>query len=151
MKGISAYIATMILVAISLSIGYIIYIWISNIANKTTKEQSSYIEKELLCKNAGIRIESVDFCSSNLINFTVRNVGKSDLSGFFVNLKFKDGRIANYKDIKECYYENILKLVSGEKKCAYVFDNINNLSNVVELEIVSSECPEVYDSIAVNC
>lgn len=151
MKGISPYIATVILVALSLSIGFITYTWISSIATKTTKEQSSYIEKELFCKNAGIKIESIDFCSLNLINFTIKNVGKSDLSGFLVNLKLKDGRILNYKDIKECYFENELKLLSGEKKCAYIFDNSNYLNNSVELEIVSKECPEVSDSIQIIC
>jgi len=149
MKGVSTFVASVILILISVSIGVIIYIWIRGLIFSTTQEQTQQAISSLECQKAGIRIESVEYCSENLLNFTLRNVGKVDINKLIANVKFKDGSIINFDDIKECFKDSSLNLKSGEKKCGYLIGR--NFTNAIELSVVIRDCPSIYDITEIVC
>jgi len=149
MKGVSTFVAAIILVLISVSIGIIIYAWMRGLIYSTSQEQIQQTMNYLECQKAGIRIERIEYCSNNLLNFTLRNVGKADINKLLASVKFKDGSILNFDDIKECFKDNSLTLKSGEKKCGHLYGM--NFTNAVELSVVIKDCPSVYDVVEIVC
>lgn len=151
MRIISTYISLVIVILITLSLGFIFYIWFHSLMIRSSEETQKEIISSLECQKASIRIEEIINCSQNILNFSVRNTGKVDLKEFLVNIKFKDGKVTNYKDVFECFTEQRLELLSGEKKCAYILDDLNDLRNSFEISIVIKNCPNIYDSLPINC
>jgi hypothetical protein len=89
MKGISQFIAVILLIAISVAIGAIVSLWYSGLISKQAGEVEKQIEKATECSFGGIRIlaETIrcDFSGNGTpsnpdnLNFTVENSGSINL------------------------------------------------------------------------
>lgn len=86
MKGISSLIASVLLIAFTVSVSMIILGWFSSFAKSTTTNISSSATEAIGCNNAGVAIERIYVTGTNA-SIIVKNTGYRDLtiSGMIVN------------------------------------------------------------------
>lgn len=86
MKGISPLIASVLLIAFTVSVSMIILGWFSSFAKSSTSNISSSATEAIGCNNAGVSIERIYVTGTNAA-IIVKNTGYRDLniSGMIVN------------------------------------------------------------------
>ncbi|MEM5834117.1 MAG: hypothetical protein QXH68_01815 [Candidatus Aenigmatarchaeota archaeon] len=80
MKLISTYVATIIIALVTLAIGYFVYVWYSQLFQKTSEEVRSVGEKQVSCQFGSFVVltETLN-CTSKFLNFSLKNNGYIDL------------------------------------------------------------------------
>lgn len=80
MKGISAYVATVIILLTALSIGFFVYIWFYGITTEIGGKVEETGKKEINCQFGSLIVytETIN-CSRGFLNFSLKNNGYIDL------------------------------------------------------------------------
>lgn len=86
MKGLSPLIASVLLIAFTVSVAMIIMTWFTSFARGTTENISATGETAVGCSSAGISIEHIYISGTNGV-IVVRNIGfvPLDVTGMIVN------------------------------------------------------------------
>jgi len=88
-KGISAMIATVLLIAFTVAVGGVVSIWITSFTSTTTEEVSSQEETKIYCAYAGISVSDLNYCNlylwGTLENTDLKAIGDITLQIFWDN------------------------------------------------------------------
>lgn len=88
-KGISAMIATVLLIAFTVAVGGVVSIWITSFASTTTEEVTSQEETEIYCAYAGVSISDLNYCGlylwGTVDNTELKAIGSITLQIFWDN------------------------------------------------------------------
>ncbi|MEM0243434.1 MAG: hypothetical protein QXT34_03250 [Candidatus Aenigmatarchaeota archaeon] len=142
MKIISTYVATFIIVLVTLAIGFFVYSWYIQFFQRTGEEVKNVGEKQVSCQfGSFIVLTETLNCTSETLNFSLRNNGYIDL----YNLKVVvfDGIKMHTLDV---YDENgniadvNNPLRPNTVKNYYV--NISGISNILSLEFLT-QCTNI--------
>ena len=142
MKGISPFIATVILIAMTLTVATIIGAWYVSFARTESKKIGSYSEEQIDCSHAGIRMYDVSLGTSNITNGTIRNTGQITLSSLRLRFLCSNGNFVSYLNDTS---GDPLQLDPGEE----FFFNLTSPCTITQLIKITIEtsCPSVYDSV----
>lgn len=136
MKGISPLVATVLLIAITMSIAGILAFWVSSYTAQTlppinmTAEECRYSNFEILTC-------SIDSSSGNII-FSLHNVGPYDILNMTSYIFFNDGTISPKINLND-------GLASGEYK-SFVLSSSNlgfTSDRLSKIAVGSSACPSL--------
>ncbi|MDI6807241.1 MAG: hypothetical protein QMD14_05570 [Candidatus Aenigmarchaeota archaeon] len=153
MKGISPFIAVILLIAMTVSVGIIVSIWWTGLIQK----QAGIIEEEsvtkLKCTHGGILIwdETVkcNFAgATDSLNFTVENTGTIDLYNLKVQI-FNGSAIYGPYDVidilKGSVFTSTFPLKPGWKRSVEVNITPENIAGNAEWINIITQCPDVED------
>ena len=136
-KAVSPVLATLLMIAVAVSLSVIIFMWSQNFLASTSQAASTQQQSQNVAAQSSIAIESVGFPATNNVRIIVRNVGttKVTLGGLYVNnsvmqLKFKTGSEA-YPD-------------TANQANWYAYDKNHNPQSSSEIP------PQGYASIRLN-
>lgn len=159
MKGISAFVATVLTIAFVAGVAIIISGWLTGL----TKTQTGTVEKQsqtaVECNYAGIRIvDDTIKCSlsssPDQLNFTIENTGQIDLYNFTVQIYLNGIVYSNttYDPLTGDNFTSSSPLKPGERKTIVVNMDDFTSGNLEWIRIVSARCPSVSDTVTrVTC
>lgn len=136
MKGISPFIASVLLIALTVAVAALYGGWITSFTKKTTQEVQEKSEKRVTCTYGGIAIDDVKY-----------NKTTGDLSGIVENTDIIDLGNIDF----EIFYTNATRqkldlnmtLGPGERN---VF-NINITGNITKIRVITN-CSNVNDEVS---
>jgi hypothetical protein len=160
MKGISAFIATVLIIAFTIGVGMLLGPWIYNLVQSQSQTVSKESETMLDCSYGGIRIDDdsikCDFTGDpDLLNFTIENSGTIDLYNFTCEI-YQNGIIYGYSvnnSINNQIFTSTSPLKSAQKRAVRIniTDNLPS-ANPEWIRITVPKCPTVSDkSTNVTC
>jgi flagellin-like protein len=154
MKGISPFISTILLIAITVAVAGMIGLWITTLTHTQTGIVGNKTEEDIDCRYAGIKIDdSTIQCnfagSSDQLNFTLENTGTVDMYNFNGEI-YLGGLIYSYSvynPLTNLAFNSTYPIRPGESKTVVVniTDNLAS-SNPTWIRVVS-RCPTVYDTV----
>lgn len=92
-KGISPIIASVLLLAVTLSIMGIFSGWAPQLVQSVTEDTSNSTNQRLNCNDAGLGFESASFSGSNL-DVAIRNTGTYDLGNVIIAAYYSNDSLA---------------------------------------------------------
>ena len=152
MKGVSALLSTVLLIAIVVGVSLIISQWSSTLSKSQASDISNRTSERLSCQFASLYVKNVTFfcnndCSSgtrHTINVSVVNSGKRnvEISSFALRNTTGNLTVFNLNDTKS------IQAGSSVLALNVTFDNCSPYNNTIDRVIVSSlNCPaNAYDS-----
>lgn len=91
-KAISSLIATVLLIAFTVSVASIISVWLTGFTRSTTSTVSSQAEMDITCNNAQIALSTLKYCSSNsYLSGDVSNSGTVALGNVSLQILYSNG------------------------------------------------------------
>jgi flagellin-like protein len=91
MKGISPLVATVLLIAFTVSIAGIISAWLTSFARTTTSTVSEESERQLLCLHASLSLRSATYSSSsNSLIGVLENSGEVPIGNISLQIIYND-------------------------------------------------------------
>lgn len=88
-KGISPLIATVLLIAFTVSVAAILGVWIPSFSREHTEEVGEHASREIYCSYAGISVSQLRFCNSRLSGI-VRNTNLMDIGNVTIQITFQN-------------------------------------------------------------
>jgi flagellin-like protein len=160
MKGISPFIATVLIIAFTIGIGMLLGPWIYNLTQSQSQTIGKESENRLECNYAGLRIigDSIQCTFSgnpDFLNFTLENTGNIDLYNFTAEIKL-NGIIYDYgvnNSITNTAFTQSSPLRPGQERTVAVniTDNLAS-ANPDYVRIFTSICPTKDDKVTgVTC
>lgn len=139
MKGISAFIATALLIVFTVAIGGMISLWLTGFTSTTTKTISGESGNKTTCMYAGISLRNLNFANPYLTG-RIENTGNVVLGNINLQILYQN---ASTQKIPLC-------LVSGTAQACTSSDIILSQSNVISFSVSSGSN---YDKIRLtsNC
>jgi len=136
MKGISAFVATILLLLFAVGIGTVIFMWASGYFRVTQEKVTTPTQTLVECQRSSIRINpediSYDFSKvPSILKAVINNNGPTDLKNFTFILETTVGK---YEGVS-----NIDTLKSGESKLFTVTFNTNVQGRPIYL-IINAYC-----------
>ncbi len=142
LKGISPLVATVLLIALTLTIAGIVAMWASSFtqARLTEAEQNT----TPICTGANLKISDARIVN-NVGYFKLENVGTATLKGFRAYLFYSDPGKDEVLDSSKCYWvqnssytlENLTAL-PGE---IYTINFTNSSGSPLRIRVVAVNCP----------
>ena len=156
MKGVSQFIAVVLLVVITVAVGGVVSMWYTNLMKKQGQNIGDQIGSGATCSKAGIRIvdESIkcNFSgSTDYLNFSLENKGMADLYNIEAFV-YTNNNLYRYVVIEAGSNQNFTKdhpLKVGDTKTVVVNITDNLPSGEVKWLKVTTQCEDVYDKINV--
>lgn len=159
MKGISAFVATILLIAFAVAIGGVISTWQTGFVKKQTDIVSTYSEQETECSYGGIKIiESTIRCSfsgaTDRLNFTIENTGSVNLYNFSTQISVSNVvyEYSVYQISDNATFNSSYPFKPNSRKSIWV--NItDDLANAdADWIRISTRCPKIADKVnSVDC
>jgi flagellin-like protein len=160
MKGISPFIATVLIIAFTIGIGMLLGPWIYKLTQSQTQTIGKESESRLECSYGGIRIDdSTIKCSftgnPDFLNFTIENTGTINLYNFTCEI-YQNGQIYEYgvnNSINNQTFTSVSPLKPAQKRTVTVniIDNLPAI-NPDWIRIMVPSCPTVSDrSTNITC
>lgn len=142
-KGISPLVASVLLIAATMSIAGILAYWASNF----TKMQTSQFENQTTltrCSGGNIEIYSCNFNrTTNVFNIILRNTGQIDLTNLVGTAIYPNGTVSP---------QNLTGTLSSSGSSAILSFNIVNISSDLSKIIITTNCPNVeVEKAAYQC
>lgn len=138
MKAITPLIATVFLVAVTLTIATIIISWTSMFAEKETKIIKDREDTKIKCSGAGLSIENVRYnCTTGKISLDAYNSGQVKLEDFRFVIILTN--LTTYT-----WYANNDTLSSGDTVSFYNITynlSLTSTSQIDKLMFISNTCP----------
>jgi len=141
MKGISPFIASVLLIALTVAVAALYGGWITSFTKKTTQEVQEQSEKRVTCTYGGIAIEDVKYNkTTGNLSGTVENTDIIDLG----NIDFE----IFYTNATRQKLDLNMSLGPGERNTfnAHVID-INITGNLNKIRVITN-CSNVNDEIS---
>ncbi len=147
-KGVSPFIATVLLIAFSIAVATIFGGWLTSFTQTTTEEVQERSEKRVTCNYGGIALEDLNYnkttgnFSGKVENTDIIVLGNIDFEIFFTDASRTelDLNMALESGEKNIFNENVIKMnTTGYDKIRV----ITNCSNVYD-EATSSDVAEAY-------
>ena len=156
MKGISPFIATVLIISFTIGAGVLLGPWIYSLTKSQAETIGGETETRLDCQYGGIRIDdeciNIDFSGDPyFLNFTLENTGTVDLYDFKCEI-YQDGLIYSYS-VNDSRTNTIFTkdspLGSRESRIVSVNLNTSELSsaNPDWVRIIVTRCPTVSDKV----
>lgn len=136
-KGVSPFLATVLLIAFAISVAAVFGGWLSSFTQTTTEEVQEHSEKRVTCSYGGIALEDLEY-NKTIANFS----GKIENTDIIVlgNIDFE----IFYTDASRTKLDLNMTLDAGEKNSFN--QNVNKMNTTVYNKIrVISNCSNVYD------
>ena len=159
MKGVSAFIATILLIAFAVTVGTLVATWQTGFVRKQTDIVSKYSEEEMECSYGGIKIiESTIRCSfagsTDYLNFTIENTGSVNLYNFSAQIYVNNVayEYSVYQISDNATFNKGYPLKPNSRKSVWI--NItDNLANADAGWVrISTRCPKIADKVdSVDC
>jgi flagellin-like protein len=136
MKGISPILASVLLLAVTISVAGVFSGWAPSLAQTVTEQTGNQTEQRLACNQASAEFISVNYDSGNSeVNLALRNDGGEDFSELIlVAFNSEDNLLAQ---------ENIS--VDAGNVANTTISNVNSAPSYVNL--YAQECSDVTDTI----
>lgn len=155
MKGISPFIATVLLIAFTIGIGAMMGPWISRLAQENSENVAERTKTDIDCQDGSVKIVDTSILCEftapyDKLNFTIQNTGGIDLYNFTCEISL-GGNIYSYtinNSLTTSYFSSNNPLKPGQSKIAIV-DITDNLTsaNPSQIRIWSYVCPAKDDKI----
>lgn len=147
-KGVSPFIATVLLIAFAIAVAAIFGGWLSSFTQTTTEEVQKRSEKRVTCNYGGIALEDLDYnkttanFSGKVENTDIIVLGNIDFEIFYADASRTklDLNITLLSGEKNTFNENVTKMNTTSYDKIRV---ITNCSNVYD-EATSSDVTEAY-------
>ncbi len=149
-KGVSPFIATVLLIAFAIAVAAIFGGWLSSFISETTEEVQEHSEKRVTCSYGGIALDDLEYnkttgnFSGKVENIDIIVLGNIDFEIFYddasrddldLNMTLNPGE-------KNTFNQNVTKMNSSSNPYNKI-RVITNCSNVYD-EIASSDVSEAY-------
>lgn len=140
-RGYTPILAVTLLMVMSIGLFFIVAVWSKSYSQREIKTHGSYIDKQIRCSEAGLRIRKYSIDSdTNTINVYIRNVGQIDLKNVVIYITDSEGDI---------YNTNISVGVPADRQDYLV--QINLSEGIIPASIrATSECPSAQDMIKIE-
>lgn len=155
MKGISPFIATVLILSLTIGVGVLVGPWAYNLFKSQTSTVAQESETAIECKYGGIRIDDSSVkCllsgSSDMLNFTLENTGSVDLYNFTCEI-YLNGFVYEYgvnNSINNQTFTASTALKPAQKRTVAVniTDNLAAV-NPEWIRIRIPRCPTVDDKV----
>jgi flagellin-like protein len=152
-KGISPFIASVLLIAFTVAVGAIVSLWINALMRSQASEVGSEADLAVKCRKAGIRIldETIkcNFTGTDYLNFSLQNSGYIDMYDFRAYL-YINGITYSYDVLDVSTNQNFTKdspLKIGEIKTVKVNITDSFSPTTISWLKISTQCPEVSDRV----
>jgi flagellin-like protein len=147
-KGVSPFIASVVLIALAVTVAGVFSAWLTSFTKETAKEVEKHSEKRVICSYGGIALEDLKYnkttgnFSGKVENIDIIPLGNIDLEIFYgddtrgkidLNLTLEPGE-------KDVFNIDVLKMNTTAYNKIRV---ITNCSNVYD-EVSSIDVNEVY-------
>ena len=140
-KGISPMVATVLMVAFTVSVAIIVLNWYQTFFTSTGEKVGNQTAQKIDCSYGAISFRNICLREENLTGI-IENNGNIDLSDIELQIAYKNGSVLKY-NYTELGFENNIFLVGNRK---YINVYIGNLENV-SIIVVKTNCPKVDDQI----
>ncbi|MCD6247517.1 MAG: hypothetical protein J7J87_03770 [Candidatus Diapherotrites archaeon] len=137
-KGVSPIIGALLLLLITVAIGFVYFTWIYGYTVEETTKARDIGSQSIDCSEAGITIISCSYDKGNteVVSVGIENTGSVDLNGFKV--------VAIYTDYDSDVNDNEdLYLDVGASGIAYITANASK--TVSEVKVIPLECDNISD------
>ena len=152
-KGISPFIASVLLIAFTVAVGTIVSLWINALMRSQASEVGSEADLAVKCKKAGIRILDdtikCNFTGTDYLNFSLQNTGYIDMYNFRAYL-YINGVTYSYDVLDANTNQNFTKdspLKIGEIKTVLVNITDSFSPTTISWLKISTQCPDVNDRV----
>lgn len=88
-KGISPLIATVLLIAFTVSVAAILGVWIPSFTKEHTESVGEHAGREITCAYGGISVSHLQFCNNRLAGI-IRNTNLIDLGNITIQITFQN-------------------------------------------------------------
>jgi flagellin-like protein len=143
-KGISTLIATVLLLAFTVSIGIITFTSINIFTRNTTTNIENQTTKKIDCSFGAISMRNVCLNNTNLTGF-IENTGSIELKDIKIKILYSNGSSLSYNYTQLGFEDNIL--FPGNKK--YIDINVGNVDEILLISLTTN-CPKVDDELDVR-
>jgi flagellin-like protein len=152
-KGISPFIASVLLIAFTIAVGTIVSLWINALMRSQASEVGSEADLAVKCRKAGIRIldETIkcNFTGTDYLNFSLENTGYIDMYDFRAYL-YVNGVTYSYAVLDANTNQNFTKdspLKINEIKTVKVNITDDFSPTMISWLKISTQCPDVSDRV----
>jgi flagellin-like protein len=152
-KGISPFIASVLLIAFTIAVGTIVSLWINALMRSQASEVGSEADLAVKCRKAGIRIldETIkcNFTGTDYLNFSLENTGYIDMYDFRAYL-YINGVTYSYAVLDANTNQNFTKdspLKIGEIKTVKVNITDSFSPATISWLKISTQCPDISDRV----
>jgi flagellin-like protein len=152
-KGISPFIASVLLIAFTVAVGAIVSLWINALMRSQASEVGSEADLAVKCRKAGIRILDdtikCNFTGTDYLNFSLENTGYIDVYNFRAYL-YINGVTYSYDVLDVSANQNFTKdgpLKIGEIKTVLVNITDSFSPTTISWLKISTQCPDVSDRV----
>jgi flagellin-like protein len=152
-KGISPFIASVLLIAFTIAVGTIVSLWINALMQSQASEVGSEADLAVKCRKAGIRIldETIkcNFTGTDYLNFSLENTGYIDMYDFRAYL-YVNGVTYSYAVLDADTNQNFTKdspLKIGEIKTVKVNITDDFSPTTISWLKISTQCPDISDRV----
>jgi flagellin-like protein len=132
MKGISSLIATVLLIAFTVSVAGIISVWLTGFIRGSTQTVSEQAGSELVCSYGGISLTSLKYCGGGLSG-RVDNTGNIVLGNITIQILYTNAS-------SQKHYRN----VTLDPREGHTF-NVSCSSNYDTVRVITN-CSSIYDT-----
>lgn len=146
-RAVSPLIATVLLVAISLSIAGLLFNWMSQFTTEQTTAAAELATTNIVsCGRAGIRIKSCDVNSSGTgATSVIESTGSIDLNGFNVVVLHADGNVQNITSL----FESTTLFAGSFVSLNHPLDSNADVSSITQYKVIPVTCPSSSASVTV--
>lgn len=142
-KGLSPLIATVLIVAFTISTAIIIMNWYRLFSLETSEKIGNQTSVRIECSYGAISFRNVCFIDNNLTGI-IENTGNIDLGNVEIQIVYKNATTISYNST-QLGFEDVL-LVGNRK---YFNINIGAKDEIIMI-VVKTNCPQVDDEIDRN-
>jgi len=145
MKGISPLIATVLLIAFTITVGTVISLWLKQLATTTSTQVSEQTQKEIVCSYGGVSLDELEFCdpylSGNIENTGDIILGEITLLVVYSDYNLKIPLCKSDSKIVNCSSSNLT--TSPREIIPF---NLSVDANFKSVRVLTN-CSNVYDEV----
>jgi hypothetical protein len=145
MKGISSFIATILIIAVTVAVGGIISSWMIHFVSTETKTVGSQSELEITCNDGAISLSDLKYHCPKLSG-KVKNTGKIDLGNITLEIQYtnatREAQCLSYAGgtlVNATCQGNLTMSIQEE----YSFNLTIGGSNYDKIRVYSANCTKV--------
>jgi len=143
-KGISTLVATVLLLAFTISIGIVTLTWFSTFARNATTKIENRTSQKIDCSFGAISMRNVCLNNTNLTGF-IENTGSIELKDIKIKILYSNGSSLSYNYTQLGFEENIL--FPGNKKYFKIY--VGNTDEILLISLTTN-CPKVDDELDIS-
>ncbi|MBU5678709.1 MAG: archaellin/type IV pilin N-terminal domain-containing protein [Candidatus Aenigmatarchaeota archaeon] len=147
LKGISPLIATVLLIALTMTIAGIVAMWASTFTGGRLEETEKNATQ--ICIGANLRISEARIVN-NIGYFKLENVGTTPLTGFRAYLFYSNPANDEELNASKCYYVSdssyTLANITVKPGEIYTINFTNSSGSPIRIRVASISCPTVIAS-----